>query len=220
MPSRRSRSRRWPVSRVPPVHILLGTRNGKKVWELREGLRGVGVPLDPLPPAAPEVAETGTTYRANAREKAQALSLWSGGWVLADDSGIEVDALGGAPGVRSHRWAGEPPDDARNNARLLEELRGCPSDRRGASFRCALALARSGEIVAEVEGACRGVVAVAPRGTNDFGYDPLFLYPPLGKTFAELAPAEKLRVSHRGEALRRLSVLLPGLRRAASGAGC
>ncbi|MBI4230789.1 MAG: RdgB/HAM1 family non-canonical purine NTP pyrophosphatase [Planctomycetes bacterium] len=200
--------------------ILLGTRNGKKVWELREGLRSVGVPLGDLPSGAPEVEETGTTFRANAHLKARALSRWAGEWVLADDSGIEVDALCGAPGVRSHRWAGEPPDDARNNARLLEELRGVPPAGRGASFRCALALARSGEVVAEVEGACRGVVADAPRGANDFGYDPLFLYPPLGRSFAELSPHEKLKVSHRGEALRCLARVLPGLLRAASEAGC
>lgn len=193
---------------MTPDRIVLGTRNARKVAEIRAGLLGASVALDPLPPGAPEVEESGRTFAANARRKAEILSRWTGGWVLADDSGLEVDALGGAPGVLSHRWAGEPPDDERNNDRLLRELAGVPAARRGASFRCALALARAGAVVAQAEGACRGEIAAARRGANDFGYDPLFVHPPGGRTFAEMSAAEKLDVSHRGAALREMARLL------------
>jgi XTP/dITP diphosphohydrolase len=157
------------------------------------------------------------TFAGNAAAKARSAALASGLWSLADDSGLEVDCLGGAPGVRSARWAGAHGDDAANNARLLAELAGLPDERRGARFVCALALARpDGTLAAEIEGAARGRILRAPRGERDFGYDPLFLFTEegfeeTGRGFAELEPERKARVSHRGRALRVLVRRLPRL---------
>ncbi len=201
---------------VPP--IVLGTTNAKKIVEIRQVLSAAGVAVGPWPAdiPAPDVVEDGATFAANAAKKAAAFAAALGGarWVLSDDSGLEVDALGGRPGVFSHRYAGEPPDDARNNAKLLAELSGLPPGRRTARFRCALALARGKGDVLVVEGSCEGVIAGAPRGDRDFGYDPVFFHPPSGKTFAEMSPEEKHRVSHRGAALAALAARLSEIRRA------
>jgi XTP/dITP diphosphohydrolase len=156
-------------------------------------------------PGAPEVEEDADSFAGNARKKAvemaRALSLW----VLADDSGLAVDALGGAPGVFSARYAGEPSDDAANNRKLLEALDTLPDDRRGAAFRCALALADpSGTVRLEAEGVCRGRLTREPRGPGGFGYDPLFLIPEYHKTFGELSLLVKHQLSHRARAFARL----------------
>lgn len=161
----------------------------------------------------PEVAEDGLTFAANARKKAAQYSLRvPGEIVLADDSGLEVDALSGAPGVHSARYAaledgGVPhasgnSSDAANNARLLREMAGVAPERKTARFVCALAVARDGEVLATFSGAAEGLILSAPRGTDGFGYDPLFFFPPLNKTFAELTFQEKATVSHRGAAFR------------------
>ena len=149
----------------------------------------------------PECIEDGDTFSANARKKAIHYSHFTHDLVVADDSGLEVDALGGMPGVRSRRYAGASATDAENNAKLLDALRGLPPERRGAQFVCVLAIARNGIFVAEFQGTARGVLLGAPRGGNGFGYDPLFFDPECNKTFAELLPEEKLRLSHRGRAL-------------------
>jgi XTP/dITP diphosphohydrolase len=149
----------------------------------------------------PECAEDGDTFSANARKKALHYSHFTRDLVVADDSGLEVDALGGLPGVRSRRYAGASASDAQNNVKLLYALRGLPPERRGARFVCVLALARSGIFVAEFQGTARGVLLDAPHGGNGFGYDPLFFDPECGKTFAELLSEEKLARSHRGRAL-------------------
>ncbi len=156
--------------------------------------------------ALPECVEDGDTFSANARKKAlhysRLTSCFTGGLVLGDDSGLEVDALGGSPGVRSRRFAGPNATDARNNAKLLDAMWDVPASKRGAQFVCVLALAQAGEVVAEFTGVARGLLLEAPRGENGFGYDPLFLDPDCNKTFAELEPEEKLERSHRGKALR------------------
>jgi XTP/dITP diphosphohydrolase len=161
-------------------------------------------------PDAPTVVEDGATYEENALKKARALAGFSGLPALADDSGLEVDALGGAPGIYSARYSGEDADDARNNRKLLNELAGLPEQRRGARFVCALALyGPQGEWLFRAE--CPGRIGYEPRGANGFGYDPLFFYQPLGRTFGELDRETKSRVSHRGLALQKLKAALPTL---------
>ncbi len=206
--------------------LLVATRSTHKVRELTELLalpRARLLTLDEagVPPEL-EVAEEGRTFAANARAKARAYARLTGLPTLADDSGLEVEALGGAPGVRTRRFAGERATDAENNARLLEVLAGLPPERRGARYVCVLAVAvpdRAGPrgappIVAEARGTCRGRIALEPRGTGGFGYDPIFEpagEPPGGRTFGEYAPEEKHRISHRGRAARRLAPKLARL---------
>ena len=153
-------------------------------------------------PGIPEIVETGTTFEANARLKALAVAKAAGAWALADDSGIEVDALGGRPGVYSARYAGEPPDDAANNRKLIAELRGVPPGRRTARYRAVIAVADPKRVLCVAEGACEGRIQDEPRGTGGFGYDPHFLLPDRGLTMAELPAEEKNRISHRGVAIR------------------
>ena len=199
------------------MKVLLATSNAEKRAELAPLLAPFGVEV--LLPAEvgglPEVAEDGRTFAENAAKKARSAALARAAWALADDSGLEVDALGGAPGVRSARFAGPGAGDAENNRLLLERLAGLPDERRTARFVCALALARpDGTLAVEVEGSARGRILGAPRGASGFGYDPLFLLdepesPLRGRTFAELSRAEKATVSHRGRALRLLAQRLP-----------
>jgi XTP/dITP diphosphohydrolase len=161
-------------------------------------------------PGASLPEETGATYRDNAILKARAAARLTGSPAVADDSGLEVDALGGAPGLLSARYGGPGLDDAGRCARLLAELRDVPEARRTARFRCVLALVEPGGREQVVEGVAEGRIAEAPRGRGGFGYDPVFYYPPLGRTFAELTDAEKAEVSHRGRAARALRRLLAG----------
>ena len=130
---------------------------------------------------------------------------------MADDSGLSVEALGGAPGLFSSRFGGEGASDAERNALLLEKLAGVPAEKRGARFTSAVAVARDGEVLFETEQAVDGLIADAPRGENGFGYDPLFFYPPFGRTFGEVPRAEKDEVSHRGKAFARLREFLESL---------
>jgi XTP/dITP diphosphohydrolase len=161
-------------------------------------------------PGATLPEETGTTYEDNALIKARAAAAMTGALAVADDSGIEVDALGGEPGVFSARFGGEGLDDEGRTMHLLARLDGVPEARRTARYRCVLALVTPDGAARCVEGTAEGVILTAPRGTGGFGYDPVFLYPPLGRTFAELAPEDKDRVSHRGAAMRALRPLLEG----------
>ena len=202
-----------------PTRLLLASGNPKKLKELAALLGPLGVEL--VTPAEvgglEEVVEDRPDFAGNAAKKAVSAARAKGLWALADDSGLEVDHLDGAPGVLSARYAGSHGDDAANNARLLRELAGVPRERRGARFVCALALARpDGTLAAELQGTCRGVILEAERGTNDFGYDPLFEFAEpghdvTGRAFAELLPAEKAAVSHRGRALRELATFLQDL---------
>jgi XTP/dITP diphosphohydrolase len=186
------------------LDVLLATRNAGKLREIRQMARLPTVDWHGLDEFGdvPEPAETGATFAENARLKALYYERHTGLCTLADDSGLEVDALGGAPGVLSARFAGWPRDDGANNRKLIALLAGVPLDRRTARFRCALALARGGRIVLESAGVFEGLICDEPRGTNGFGYDPHFLVPELGRTAAELPPEEKNARSHRGQALR------------------
>jgi XTP/dITP diphosphohydrolase len=159
-------------------------------------------------PGATLPEETGATYRENALLKAHAGARLTGALALGDDSGLEVDALGGAPGLHSARFGGPGLDDAGRIALLLERLRGVPPAQRGARFRCVIALAEPGGREQVVEGYVAGTITEAPQGSRGFGYDPVFFYPPLGRTFGELPPETKLRVDHRGIAVRAARELL------------
>jgi XTP/dITP diphosphohydrolase len=183
--------------------LVVASRNRKKVRELAALLADLELELVSAAdfPAAPEVEETGQTFAENAVLKAATVAAATGQWTLADDSGLAVDALDGAPGVYSARYAGPQADDALNNEKLLVELRDVPDDRRGARFVCCLALADpEGRIRAQVEGHCRGRLLHAPRGENGFGYDPLFWIAEYHRTFAELSLVVKSVLSHRARA--------------------
>ena len=197
------------MSQASRPRLVFATRNRGKVVELRALLSDLDIEvlsLDQLADPVPEVVEDGDTFAANAAKKALAVSRATGLPALADDSGLEVDALGGAPGVRSARYAGEHASDAENNAALLEALADVPAERRSARFRSCLALADTtgdlAERVLTAEGACEGYILTAPRGTGGFGYDPLFHAPELGATFAELGVGTKNEHSHRARAMQ------------------
>ena len=152
----------------------------------------------------PEPVENGDTFRANAEIKAHHYARLSGMWTVADDSGLEVDALNGEPGVRSARYAGTPKSDPANNALLIERLAGVPGERRWARFRCVVVLSDGEKVLATGEGTVEGRIIDAPRGNNGFGYDPHFWIESAGMTAAETRPEQKNAISHRGQALRRL----------------
>jgi len=197
--------------------LLIATSNPGKLRDFAGAALRHGVEIAGIPGFAslPAVVEDGLTFEANARKKAETYSRHvPGEIVVADDSGLEIDALNGAPGVHSARYAApdlqnrEPheadanTDDEANNARVLRELRGVPADRRTGRFVCVLAAARDGKTLATFRGAAEGVILDTPRGTNGFGYDPLFYFPKIKKTFAELSAEEKAKYSHRGAAFR------------------
>jgi XTP/dITP diphosphohydrolase len=199
------------------VKVVVASRNLHKVREIEALLGDLGWELVGIDSVAPgvELVEEEATFVGNALAKArQAVVAAAGGSgvaaAIADDSGIEVDALGGAPGVRSARYAGEPCDDRRNNEKLLAELRGVAEGRRTARYRCAAAFVGVGGEAVEVvrEGACEGRVLEVGRGTGGFGYDPLFFVEELGRTMAEIAAEEKNRISHRAKAFRALAEAL------------
>lgn len=188
------------------MKLLVATRNPGKLREVRDRVQGLEVvSLDDVPPT-PEVDETEDTLEGNARLKARAAARSTGLWTVADDSGLFVDALDGAPGVRSARYA--PGTDADRVQALLRAMEWVPEGARWAAFRCVLALASPGGEVRLASGECRGTILRAPRGTGGFGYDPAFLLPELGRTMAELTLEEKGRVSHRARALDALQPLL------------
>jgi XTP/dITP diphosphohydrolase len=192
------------------VDMVIATRNPKKFRELKALLATPGVRWRSLAtfPQVPLVGETGRTFEQNAVKKALVVTRATGRPVVADDSGLGVDALNGAPGVRSARFAGRHGDDQANNAKLLRLLRGVPSSRRKARFRCALALASPERVVAVTEGTLVGRIATAPRGHGGFGYDPIFIVPRLKKTVAQLRPTVKNRISHRAKAAARMRTIL------------
>jgi XTP/dITP diphosphohydrolase len=187
--------------------LVLATGNPGKLRELRGLLEPAGIevrPQDEL--GVPEADETGASFIENALLKARNAARHTGLAALADDSGLAVDALGGAPGIRSARYAGEPGDDAANNAKLLSALDGVPLAERGARFICAMALVRHADDPVPIVcvGEWRGLIADAERGDNGFGYDPLFIVPERGCRSAELSAADKGQLSHRGRALGQL----------------
>jgi XTP/dITP diphosphohydrolase len=193
--------------------VLIATSNPGKLRDFAGAASSHGVQIEELPgfSSLPPVVEDGATFGANARKKAEQYSLAAPGEiVLADDSGLEVDALGGAPGVHSARYAAEDPakeeantGDEANNAKLIREIKGKSAENRTGRFVCVIAAARDGETLALFEGKAEGIILDNPRGVNGFGYDPLFYFPDIGKTFAELSAEEKANYSHRGQAFRK-----------------
>ena len=195
------------------VRIVLASRNEKKLRELRALLADAPVQVLSLAdfPDAPEVEETGATFAENAEIKARAAALATGLVALADDSGLEVDALDGRPGVLSNRFAGPDASDLDKCLLVLDMMKEVPDDRRSARFRAAVAIASPDRSLWIVEGACGGVIAREPRGEHGFGYDPIFFLPEFGRTMAELTPDEKNSISHRGKALRKAKDVLVSL---------
>lgn len=183
------------------MNLVIATRNRHKLEEIRAILGAPGLEWKSALdfPSIPDVVEDGATFESNASKKAAAMARATGCWALADDSGLEVDALGGAPGVFSARYAGEPTDYAANNAKLLRELAGIAH--RSARFRCVLALANPRGGVRFVEGRCEGRIIEELRGAQGFGYDPLFVPDGFDQSFAEMPAARKNEISHRGRAL-------------------
>ncbi|TYO96137.1 XTP/dITP diphosphatase [Desulfallas thermosapovorans] len=190
--------------------IVLATRNEGKVRELQQLLTGTGFAVVSLAchPNVPEVVEDGDTFEANAVKKAREVAVAVGRITLADDSGLVVDYLDGAPGVHSARFAGQEHDDTANNLKLLQLLDGVPRQKRTARFCCVVALATPDGQVATTQGTCEGVIIETPRGENGFGYDPLFLVPEYNRTFAELDSSTKNAISHRGRALQKVKAIL------------
>jgi XTP/dITP diphosphohydrolase len=193
------------------MQLIVATRNAHKTREIQRIL-GPGFAVRDLSgyPGISEILESGKTFEENAILKAVAVSTQVTGLAVADDSGLEVDALGGAPGIHSARYAGANATDKEKIDKLLSELLriGAKNDQRVARFRCVLALARDGQILGTFEGIVEGAIADQARGSNGFGYDPIFLPTGFGRTFGELEPAEKDRWSHRARALEKLRVFL------------
>jgi XTP/dITP diphosphohydrolase len=207
-----------PAALRLPARLVLATGNRGKLAEVRAILGARGVEVAAAIDVAPgwSLVEDGETFEANARKKAVDLAERTGAPALGDDSGLEVEALGGRPGVRSARYAGEHATDAENVARLLAEMEAVPDARRAAAFRCVMVLAWPDGRTAIGEGRCAGTIAGVARGQGGFGYDPVFVDPATGRTFAELSAEEKNARSHRRRAL---DALCAGLGSAAGGAG-
>jgi XTP/dITP diphosphohydrolase len=210
------------------MQILIATSNAGKLRDFAGASARHGVTVAAIPnfSSLPAVVEDGLTFEANAQKKAEGYSRYvPGEIVVADDSGLEIDALNGAPGVHSARYAApdlhnkEPHEaetntnDDANNARVLRELQAVPQEKRTGRFVCVLVAARNGETLSTFRGVAEGIILEAPRGQNGFGYDPLFYFPAIGKSFAELSAEEKSRYSHRGAAFRQLLQWLSSLQK-------
>jgi len=188
----------------PAPRLIVATRNAHKTAEIRSMLGGKFEVVDATAfPEFPEIEETGTTFLENARLKAEGISRLIDGWVLSDDSGLEVDALGGAPGVWSSSYGGEEGNNEKNNARLMQEMVG--KTERGGRFVCTMVLAKDGSERANFSGAVEGSIIDEPRGSEGFGYDPLFIPTGYDRTFSELGDAVKNTLSHRARALSQIT---------------
>ena len=198
------------------LELLVATTNGAKFAEIQSFLGKLPLKIRPLQSLGqwPAVVEDGATFEENALKKARTLARYSGCLTLADDSGLEVDALHGAPGIYSSRYCGEEGNDDKNNEKLLKELQNIPELKRTARFVCVLALCRPDSLDGKqwlIRKSCEGRIALARRGEQGFGYDPVFFFPPFGKTFGEIDRETKATVSHRGKALKKLAEGLPAL---------
>lgn len=193
------------------IDIVMATKNKNKVREIKKLLKNIPVNILSLEDgkwSVPEINEDGKTFKENAVKKAQAIANITGKIALADDSGLEVDALGGQPGLYSARFAGENASDRDNNVKLLNLMKSIPGDRRGAQFRSVIAIASPEGRIEVVEGVCRGDIGVSEKGGLGFGYDPLFVPAGYNKTFAELSMDVKNKISHRGRALEKAKLIL------------
>ena len=192
------------------LEIVLATRNGDKIREIKKILNDTNARFLSLEdfPGCPEVVEDGETLEANAKKKALVVSQYTKKLSLAEDTGLEVESLGGAPGIHSARFAGEEVTYEDNNRKLLKLMEKLPLEERRAKFRCVAALASPDGRVVTCEGLCEGIIALEMKGESGFGYDPLFLLPEYGKTFAELGEDIKNRISHRAQALRKIKKII------------
>jgi XTP/dITP diphosphohydrolase len=192
------------------LEILIATKNRGKFREIWRALRGLGLKMYSLNDFsdAPEIEEDGKTFTENALKKARFYSNYFGKLTIADDSGLEVDALKGLPGIYSARYAGDGASNRENNQKLLTEMEGIRISKRGARFKCAMAMVSHEGKEAVVEGSCRGRIGFREIGKKGFGYDPLFILPKYGRTMAQLTIKEKNRISHRGKALRKLRKII------------
>lgn len=190
--------------------IVISSRNREKKRELKALLKGLEIKILDLSdfPGVPIVKEIGKTFEMNAKAKAVKIAKFTKRLTLADDSGLVVNALGGKPGVRSARFAGDNATYGENNRKLLKLLKGVPKQKRGAKFVSVIAIADPKGIVGAVRGECSGRITLGPRGTKGFGYDPIFFSPRFNKTFAEISPSQKNSISHRGRALKKARVVI------------
>ncbi len=190
--------------------ILLATHNSHKIREIRKIFQHLPIQFLSLADFKnpPHVIEDGKTFKKNALKKAVQIAQWSRKISLADDSGIEVDALHGAPGIYSARFAGEKATDEENNIKLLEQLKNTPFEKRTARYQCVMAIATPDSFIQTTQGTCEGYIVLQPDGKEGFGYDPLFYYPPFQKTFGNTPPDQKNQVSHRFHALQKLEPIL------------
>jgi len=192
------------------LEIIIASRNKGKVREIRKVLKGLGFRIYSLNDFTyvPKIVEDGKSFAENALKKARFYSKCFGKLTLSDDSGLNVDILKGLPGIYSARYAGERATNQENNQKLLQEMEGIPISKRGARFRCAIAIVSPDGREAVVERACKGRIGFKEVGQKGFGYDPLFILPQFGKTMAQLSLIEKNRISHRGRALRQLKRII------------
>lgn len=190
--------------------LIVATRNKKKLEEIRDLLKGLDIKITSLDDYSdmPAIEEDGRTFSANALKKAATIALYTKKLTLGEDSGLEVKQLNNRPGIYSSRFSGEGATDKKNNAKLLKMLRGVPLKRRQARYRCCAALVDKDGIVDVVSGSCGGLITTRSKGKNGFGYDPLFLITRYQKTFGELNPAVKAKISHRSRALKKLKKII------------
>ncbi|MDD4908134.1 MAG: RdgB/HAM1 family non-canonical purine NTP pyrophosphatase [Candidatus Omnitrophica bacterium] len=193
------------MKRPIPLELVVATKNRKKLQEIRRILKGLGLKITSLAdyPVHPRIVENGKTFKENAVKKAAKIAVYTGKLTLGEDSGLCVEALGGLPGIYSARFSGGSKDDRSNNRKLLRLLGDLPIGKRKASYFCAAALADEKGLVGVVEGECRGRIGFVPKGRSGFGYDPLFIIPEYKKTFAQLGPGIKHKMSHRFRALQK-----------------
>lgn len=190
--------------------LVIATTNKGKLREIKELLKDLDIKVTSLSdyPDAPKVEEDGKNFAQNALKKAATIALYTGKLTLGEDSGLEVKALGNKPGIYSARFSGTNATDKKNNAKLSRLLRGVPLRKRRARYRCFAALVDGDGVIDVVSGSCSGLIALRGRGTNGFGYDPLFFLPRYNKTFGELDPVVKAKISHRARAFRKMKVIL------------
>jgi XTP/dITP diphosphohydrolase len=192
------------------LELIIATKNRGKVREIREALKGLRLRIHSLDDFSdvPEIEEDGKSFTENALKKARFYSKYFGKLIIADDSGLEVDSLKGLPGIYSARYAGKGASNRENNRKLLHEMEGIPLSKRGARFKCAMAIVSNEGKEVVAEGSCKGRIGIKEVGKKGFGYDPLFILPQYGKTMAQLSLSEKNRISHRGKALKKLRKII------------